>query len=78
MGRRFGACLGVFGLLTTSIASWFLMKGPFLGTGLPETEFLLGGIGLLFVGLVALRSGLSALLHHRGDSERVVISNKKT
>jgi hypothetical protein len=78
MGRKFGACLGVIGLLTTSIASWFLMKGPFLGTGLPATEYLLGGITLLLVGLVTLRSGLSALLHHRGGTERVVISNKKT
>jgi len=78
MGRKFGACLGVTGLLTTSIASWFLMKGPFLGTGLPETEFLLGGIALLLVGLVALRSGLNSLLHHRSNSERVVISDKKT
>lgn len=78
MGRKFGACIGVIGLLTTSVASWFLMKGPFLGTGLPETEYLLGGIGLLFVGLVALRSGLNSLLHDRSTSERVVISNKKT
>ena len=77
MGRKFGACLGLIGLLTTSTASWFLMKGPFLGTGLPEPEYLLGGIALLLVGLVALRSGLNSLLHHRGDSERVVISNKK-
>jgi hypothetical protein len=78
MGRKFGACIGVIGLLTTSIASWFLMKGPLLGTAPPETEYLLGGIGLLLVGLVALRSGLSSLLHDRSTSERVVISNKKT
>lgn len=78
MGRKFGACTGVIGLLTTSIASWFLMKGLFLGTGLPETEYLLGGIALLFVGLVALRTGLNSVLHHRGGSERVIISNKKT
>jgi Mn2+/Fe2+ NRAMP family transporter len=54
------------------------MKGPFLGTGLPETEYLLGAIALLLVGLVLLRSGLSSLIHHRGSTERVVISNKKT
>jgi len=78
MGRKFSACLGAIGLFTTSIASWFLMKGPFLGTGLPETELLLGGVALLFVGLVVLRSGLNSLLHHRGGSERVVISNEKT
>jgi uncharacterized membrane protein len=77
MGRKLGACLGMFGLLTTSLAAWFLMKGPFLGTGLPETEYLLGAAALLVVGLVALRSGLNSLLHHRGSSDRVVISNKK-
>lgn len=78
MGRKLGACIAAVGLLTTSIASWFLMKGPFLGTGLPETEYLLGTIGLLATGLVLLRNGLNSYLHHRGSSERVVISNKKT
>jgi hypothetical protein len=68
----------MIGLLATSFASWFLMKGLFLGAGLPETEYLLGGIALLLVGLVALRSGLNSLLHHHDSSERVVISNKKT
>ncbi|WP_323674548.1 hypothetical protein [Halorubellus sp. PRR65] len=78
MGRKFGACLGTIGLLTTSAASWFLMKGPFLGTGLPRTEYLLGAIALLLVGLVLLRSGLNSLIHHRESTERVIISNKKT
>ena len=78
MGRKSGAFLGTVGLLTTSVASWFLMKGPFLGTGLPATEYLLGAIVLLLVGLVLLRSGLSSLIHHRESTDRVVISNKKT
>jgi hypothetical protein len=77
MGRKLGACLGVIGLLTTSIASWYLMKGPFLGTGLPPTGYLLAAISVLIVGLLLLRSGLSSLIHHHGSDERVVISNKK-
>jgi hypothetical protein len=67
----------MIGLLTTSTATWFLIGGPFLGTALPGTEYLLGAVALLLVGLVALRSGLNSLLHHRSSSERVVISNKK-
>ena len=59
-----------------SIAFPFLLGAfPFLLGAFP---FLLGAIALLFVGLVLLRSGLSSLIHHRGSTDRVIISNKKT
>jgi hypothetical protein len=77
MGRKIGVCLSTLGLLVTSLSAWYLMRGPFTGTGLPETEFLLAAIGVLVVGLLLLRSGLNAVIHSTGSSERVVISNKK-
>jgi len=77
MGRKSGACLATIGLFATSVAAWFLMKGPFLGTGLPATEYLLAGIGALVVGLLLLRSGLNAYIHHRSSTDRVVINNEK-
>ncbi|NHN41981.1 hypothetical protein G9C85_10115 [Halorubellus sp. JP-L1] len=77
MGRKLGACVAAIGLFTTSAAAWFLMKGPFLGTGLPATEYLLAAIATLLVGLLLLRSGLNSYIHHRSSTDRVVISNKK-
>jgi hypothetical protein len=77
MGRKIGLGLSTVGLLVTSLSAWYLMRGPFMGTGLPPTENLLAAVGVLVVGLLVLRSGLKGVIHHTGETERVVISNKK-
>jgi len=77
MGRKAGVCFSTVGLAVASVAAWYLMKGPFLGTGLPPVENVMVAVAGFLVGLLVLRSGLNAMIHHGDDSERVVISNKK-
>lgn len=77
MGRKIGVGLSTVGLLVATLSAWYLMRGPFMGTGLPPTENLLAAVGILIVGLLVLRTGLKGVIHHTGGSERVVISNKK-
>jgi hypothetical protein len=77
MGRKIGIGLSTVGLLVTVLSAWYLMRGPFMGTGLPPTANLLASISILIVGLLLLRSGLNSVIHHSGETERVIISNKK-
>ena len=77
MGRKFGMCLSTVGLAIATVATWYLMKGPFLGAGLPPVEGIMTGVIVFVTGLLLLRSVLNAVIHESESNDRVIISNKK-
>jgi hypothetical protein len=50
MGRKAGIVFSTVGLLVASVAAWYLMKGPFLGTGLPPAENVIVAVAGFLVG----------------------------